>query len=123
MRKIKGEIKLNELIKIKNKQGIISKIKNFIKSLFTKKTEIKTEKHIMKNNEMKENLKSAKHDEIMRLMELQRKFKNEEIYEEDIDDEDYEKLLKLYDMQNQKIKQDIEEYREETKAILKKLKG
>ena len=72
---------------------------------------------------MRENLKSAKHNEIMRLMELQRKFKNGEIYEEDIDDEDYEKLLKLYDMQNQKIKRDIEECREETKDILKKLKG
>ena len=116
---------MKDLIEIKKEKGIISKIINFIKRILGKKPKENNDKSniIVKKDELKNNLKNDEIQEKLRLIELQNKFKKGEIFEEDIDDEDYEKLLELYDEQNNKIKQEINTYKEETKIILNELKG
>ena len=56
----------------------------------------------------------------IRALQLQRKFKNKEIKEEEIDYEDYENILKLYDEQNERLKKEIERYKKETEKIIKR---
>ena len=115
---------MKDLIEIKKEKGIISKIINFIKRILGKKPKENNNNNIIdKKDELKNNLKNDEIQEKLRLIELQNKFKKGEIFEEDIDDEDYEKLIKLYDEQNSKIKQEINTYKEETKIILNELKG
>lgn len=46
--------------------------------------------------------------EVQRILELQRKYENKEILEEDISKEDVEKMILIYKMRTFKRKQDIE---------------
>lgn len=76
---------------------------------------------------MKEDFKSkivlTEDKEKIRLLDLQKKFKSGEIEEQELNYDDYQKLIKLYDEQNEKLKKEIEEYRKETETIIKKRKG
>ena len=53
-----------------------------------------------------ESIKYSQDKELIRLMELKRKYDNEEITEEDISEEDAEKLLRLYEIEIENIKKD-----------------
>lgn len=57
-----------------------------------------------------------------RILELQRKFSDGQIDEEDITEEDKDKLNKLYDVQIMEITERIEKYKKETLKIIKNLK-
>lgn len=57
-----------------------------------------------------------------RIIDLQRKFSNGQIDEEDITEEDKDKLSKLYDVQIMEITERIEKYKKETLKIIKNLK-
>ena len=74
------------------------------------------------NDDFKSKIKVNEDKEKIRLLELQKKFKNGEIAEEEMDYDDYEKLLKLYDDQNEKLKAEIEKYKIETATSIKRIK-
>lgn len=115
---------MKSLIEVKEKDTIFSRIRNFLKTIFSKniaQQEYNSNIHKSDNN-FKQNIKIQEDSEKIRLLELQKKFKNGEIDEYDINDEDYQKLLDLYDEQNSKIRQEIEQYKIETENILKKLR-
>ena len=72
--------------------------------------------------DFKKDLKIKTDEEKNRLLELQSKFKNGEIFEEDINHDDYEKLLRLYDEQNNELKAKLELYKNKSIDLLNKLK-
>lgn len=75
------------------------------------------------NKDFKSSIRVFEDKERIRILDLQKRFKSGEISEEEIEYEDYEKLLELYDEQNQKLKDEIEKYKKETEVIIKKLKN
>lgn len=107
----------------KKEKNIFGKIKNWFKSLFSKKEnniqeEINEEEiNIKENNQFKENIKIAENEET-ELLELQRKFREGEIEEGDLTNEQIDSLCNLYDKQIaalkdaiEKTNQEIEEYK------------
>ncbi|MBR2705319.1 MAG: hypothetical protein IKE91_07605 [Clostridia bacterium] len=69
-----------------------------------------------------ESIKYSQDKELIRLMELKRKYDNEEITEEDISEEDAEKLLRLYEIEIENIKKDTNNAKERIKKELAELK-
>lgn len=104
----------------KTDNGIFSKIKNFFRNLFKKKVEIieHTEETIKKDNvNLKQTIKIEEDKEKTRLLKLQEDFVNGKIQEEDINEEDTEKLFELYDEQIEKINKETEMYKQKILAI------
>lgn len=114
------------LVKI-NKNSIFSKIKQFFKNLFSKNETVFTDVSAASNNiiisdEDKRNtfvekIKNIEDEETI-LLKLQRKYRNGEIKEEDLTEEQINFLCKLYDKQisnfkksNEIKKQKILEYK------------
>ena len=71
-------------------------------------------------NNFKDSVKLIENKEENRILELQKLFKSGKIHERDINIEDYQKLLELYDKQNEHLRQEIEKCRKETARIIKK---
>lgn len=65
---------------------------------------------------------SVKENEKMRLLSLQQKFSNGEITEEDINEDDIEKLHQLYDEQISELEKSTENYKRRILEIKEKLK-
>lgn len=110
---------------IKIHTGIIGRIRNFFQKLLFGKEKILIEANINTSNnenDFKENIQIKQDDEEKRILKLQQDFKQGIIEEEDIPEDDYTNLLKLYDEQNEKIRQEIEMYRKGTAKILEKFK-
>lgn len=105
--------------------GILGRIRNFFQNLLfgKEKTPIEAQINTSNNeNNFKENIQIKQEEEKKRILKLQQDFKQGIIEEEDIPEDDYTNLLKLYDEQNEKIRQEIEMYRKETAKILEQLK-
>lgn len=106
--------------------GAFARIKRFFQNLLVGKEKTpRVEAHINTNNnedDFRENIQIKQEEEEKRILKLQQDFKKGIIEEKDLPEEDYKKLLKLYNEQNEKIKQEIEMYRKETAKILEKLK-
>lgn len=106
---------------IENK-GIFSKIKNFFKNIFVKKQEKENNENLSEikehNNEFKENLKMNKEEE-EKLLELQNKYRNGEIHEGDLTDEQIDSLCDLYDKQIAELKVAIEKTNREIEQYKK----
>lgn len=66
-----------------------------------------------KNTEKPEDIKMSEHNDKNKkqIIELQKKFKNGEIKQEELSNEDIDNLISLYDEQIEKIKIEIEEKR------------
>ncbi len=113
------------LTKIDN--GIFVKIKNFFKNLFkrNKNNIVEETKESIENNGdkgvFKQTIKIEEDKEKIRLLKLQEDFANGKILEEDINDEDTEKLFELYDEQIKKINNEIEIYKQKILSIKEKL--
>ena len=113
------------LTKIDN--GIFVQIKNFFKNLFkrNKNNIVEETKESIENNRdkgvFKQTIKIDEDKEKIRLLKLQEDFANGKILEEDINDEDTEKLFELYDEQIKKINNETEIYKQKTLAIKAKL--
>lgn len=109
----------------KIKGGVFNKVISFFRNLFKKK---KIKEQIILSVEpedvnFKENIKIEKDQEKDRILKLQKKFKEGEIQEEDISEDDYIKLVELYEEQNEKLRKEIEMYKIETAKILKQKKN
>ncbi len=97
----------------KKENSFLGKIKTFFRNLFGKKnndnTGVTDENNIVKenNNDFKEYIKLTE-DEETKLLELQRKYRNGEIGENDLTDEQIDDLCNLYDKQIAELKKSIE---------------
>ena len=112
------------LIKV-NENNIFYKIKQFFKNLFSRNEPTVTDLPVTENNRLDgdnknafmENIKKIEDDETI-LLKLQKKYRNGELKEEDLTEEQVNSLCKLYDKQisnlrksNEIRKQKILEYR------------
>lgn len=98
----------------KKKKSIVGIIKDFFAKMFKKKPkdikhevvseEINKEKE---NNEFKEYIKRTENEET-KLLELQRRFRNGEIGQDDLTEEQIDALCDLYDKQIEELKKSIE---------------
>jgi len=108
---------------------MFDKIKNFFKRLFSKDkllnpgTIIEEPKSVSDKNQFQDNIVVKEDEERLRLLKIQEEFSKGNILEEDIDEDDLENLHILYDEQISKIKDSIENYKNETLKIMKELKS
>lgn len=106
--------------------GVFARIKRIFQNLIVGKEKTpREESHINTNNnekDFRENIQIKQEKEDKRILKLQQDFKQGIIEEKDIPEEDYIILLKLYNEQNEKIRQEIEMYRKETAKILEQFK-
>ena len=110
---------------IKVHLGIFNKIRNFFRSLFCRELLVQEKQDIVSekyNNNFKETVQIKQDEEELRILKLQQEFKNSNIEEEEISEDDYSKLIRLYDEQNEKLRQEIEKYKIETYKILQEIK-
>lgn len=97
-----------------NENNIFYKIKSFFVNLFKKKENtIVTENNVTSIKEKTETKSlieeiSGKNSEELALVELQKKYKNGEILEDEMTKEQVDALCDLYDIQNEKLRSEIE---------------
>lgn len=110
-------------------ENIFTKISNFFKKLFFRNKKNIIEKNIetptphspSKSNFI-QNIKIEENKEVKRLKELQLKYDNGEILEEDISDEDITKLIEMYDIEAEELNADTERRKIHIAQMLKDLK-
>lgn len=120
-------MKNNKLIKYK--ENIFIKIFKFFKQIFSRKnisaTENITEKLIKnKGNSVNffENIQIRQNEEEIRLKNLQLQYDNGEIDEEDISDEDMDKLIEMYEKETEELNRETENIKIHISQMLKELK-
>lgn len=105
------------------KEGIFSKIYKFFKGLFRKKTNVKTNIEVQEeNNDFKEKIVVEEDKEKKRILDLREKWENGEIYEEDISDEDIDKIVEMYNEETKKIEEKTKFIKQDILKMLKELK-
>ena len=111
------ENKKTQLITTK---GILHKIKTFFKRLFNKKY-IEKNTVINPNQNFRCDITVKVDEEQIKILELQEKFRNKKISEEDISLEDIDKLNKLYEEQIQELQDKIRQNILETENYKKQI--
>lgn len=120
-------MKNNKLIE--HKENIVSKIFNFIKKIFFNK-KLNTNKNISEegitNEKPREkfltNIQIKENEEEKRLNKLKLQYDNGEIDEEDISDEDIDKLIALYKKETEEINKDTLKRKKHIEKMLKEMK-
>ena len=114
---------------IQYKENIFTKISNFFKKLFSKKKEYIEENvdenliyNIQQKENFVENIVIKENEEEKRLKELQLQFDNGEIDEEDISDEDMDKLIELYNKETEELNRETENIKIHIAQMLRELK-
>lgn len=120
-------MKNNKLITYK--ENIFTKISNFFKKLFSREKKSNLEninKKIISNNKNKknfiENILIKENEEEKRLKNLQMQYDNGEIDEDDILDEDMNKLIEMYEKETKELNEDTERRKVHISKMLKELK-
>lgn len=106
------------------KENFFTKISGFLKKMFSKKinsNENKSEFSQIKNKFF-ENIKITENEEFKRLKKLQLQYDNGEIEEEDISEEDIDKLCKMYEKETEELNFDTEKRKIHIAQMLKELK-
>lgn len=116
-------MKNNKLIVYK--KNIFRKISEFFKKIFSKKEVLSKEVIITneKNNNFLENIKIKEDKEELRLLQLKQQYENGEIDEEEISDEDVDKLCELYKKETDELNADTERRKNHIAQMLKELKN
>lgn len=121
-------MKNNKLIPYK--ENIFAKISNFFRKIFSRKKEdieeMNNEKsiyNIKQKENFVENILIKENKEEKRLKTLQLQYDNGEIDEEDISDEDMEKLIEMYEKETEKLNKETENIKIHLSHMLKKLKN
>ena len=116
-------MKNNKLIVYK--KNIFRKISEFFKKIFSKKEVLSKEVIITneKNNNFLENTQIKEDKEELRLLQLKQQYENGEIDEEEISDEDVDKLCELYKKETDKLNADTERRKNHIVQMLKELKN
>ena len=112
------------------KENIFTKISNFFKKLFFRKNKDiskSIDETLIYNKQYKENfidnILIKEDEEEKRLKTIQLQYDNEEIDEEDISDEDIDKLCKLYEKETDELNADTERRKNHIAQMLKELKN
>lgn len=109
---------------INYKESFITKIKKFFKKLFyvkENKQENTGEKiNNIKRDDFRENIRIKQDEEELKIKNLQKEYKAGNINEEEMTDDEHEKLIDLYKKQNKELKDKIETKKQ---IIRKKLDG
>ena len=112
------------------KQNIFTKIRTFLKNLFSRKKEefIEDEKENIfqknySNNNFSERIAVKVDEEQKRLKDLQRQYDNGEIDEEDITAEDIDKLVEMYEAETERLNADTEMRKMHISGMLIELKN
>ncbi len=116
-------MKNNKLIVYK--KSIFRKISEFFKKIFSKKEVLSKEVIITneKNNNFLENIQIKEDKEELRLLQLKQQYENGEIDEEEISDEDVDKLCELYKKETDELNADTERRKNHIAQMLKELKN
>ena len=117
-------MKNNELIIYK--KNIFRKICDFFKKIFSKKEVLQNEDIIVNNEKNDSFIKSTQikeNKEELRLLQLKQQYEQGEIDEEDISDEDIDKLCKLYEKETDELNADTERRKNHIVQMLKELKN
>lgn len=117
----------NKLIPYKG--NIFTKIASFFKKLFFRgKGNIidENDEKLIYNNQSKDsfikNIIIKENEEEKRLKNLQLKYDNGEIEEEEISNEDMEKLIKMYEKETEKLTNETEKIKKHIEEMLKEIK-
>lgn len=78
---------------------------------------------VMNKGKFIKDIKIKPNKEKERIEKLQQQYKDGLIEESEISNDDYQKLLELYDEQNEKLEQEIENDKIQIQNMLKKLKN
>ena len=116
-------MKNNELIIYK--KSIFRKISDFFKKIFSKKEVVQNEDIIVNNNKNDsfiKNIRIKENKEELRLLQLKQQYENGEIDEEDMSDEDVDKLCQLYEKETDELNADTERRKNHSAQMLKELK-
>ena len=112
------------------KENIFTKISNFFKKIFFRTKEAFTEsinEASTYNNQYKENfiekiaIKEDKEEKRLRILQLQ--YDNGEIDEEEISEEDMDKLIIMYEQETEELNTDTERRKKHIAQMLKELKS
>lgn len=116
-------MKNNKLIVYK--KNIFRKISEFFNKIFSKKEVLSKEVIITneKNNNFLENIQIKEDKEKLRLLQLKQQYENGEIDEEEISNEDVDKLCELYKKETDKLNADTERRKNHIAQMLKELKN
>ena len=116
-------MKNNKLIVYK--KSIFRKISEFFKKIFSKKEVLSKEVIITneKNNNFLENIQIKEDKEELKLLQLKQQYENGEIDEEEISDEDVDKLCELYKKETDELNADTERRKNHIAQMLKELKN
>lgn len=120
-------MKNNKLIEYK--PNVFIRIFNFFKKLFSKKSVLTTKNNIEKSiidsknkANFLEDIQIEKNEEEIRLKSLQLQYDNGEIDEEDISDEDMDRLIQMYEKETEELNADTEIRKSHIAQMLKELK-
>lgn len=112
------------------KENTFTKISNFFKKLFfikKKETNKSIDKLHIYNNKCKEdfmtNILIKEDEEEKRLKKLQLQYDNGEIDEDDIAEEDVDKLIKMYEKETEELNNETEKIKIHISQMLKELKN
>lgn len=127
LRKEDKSMKNNKLIEYK--PNVFIRIFNFFKKLFSKKSVLTTKNNIEKSiidsknkANFLEDIQIEKNEEEIRLKSLQLQYDNGEIDEEDISDEDMDRLIQMYEKETEELNADTEIRKSHIAQMLKELK-
>ena len=115
---------------IEYKENLFTKIFLFFKKIFFRRNVSSSKKisvEIVKNSESKtnfyESIQLKEDNEIKRLKQLQLLYDNGEIDEDDLSDEEIEKLVALYEKETEKLNTDTLRRKKHIQEMLKELKS
>ncbi len=115
---------------IEYKENIFNRISNFIKKIFFNKNLIITNNNFenAKTNEKDNenflnNIQIKENEEEKRLKILQLQYDNGEIDEDDISDEDIDKLIDLYKKESEELNKDTLKRKKHIEKMLKEMKS
>lgn len=115
-------MKNNKLIIYKN--NIFIKIAEFFKKFFSRKKILQSKNENISNDirdSFIESIQIKEDKEKLRLCKLKQQYDNGEIDEDDIPDEDVEKIVELYEKETDKLKADTEKIKNHIRQMLKQL--
>ena len=111
------------------KESIFTKISNFFKKLFSRKKEYIEESadeksiyNIQQKENFVENIVIKENEEEKRLKELKLQYDNGEIDEEDISEEDMDKIIEMYQKETEELNDETEKIKIHISQMLRELK-
>ncbi len=114
---------------VEYKEGFFTKIKNKIVNIFKKQSNSSADNNLPKENNVSQNKSFVKSIEVevdeekTRIHKLQKAYQRGAILEEEIKQEDYQKLVELYEEQNKELEKQINQKKDELKKIIDGLKA